>query len=147
MIKFILLKKLIDKLKSIKWGVRRKKEDEEPEYHPYMRNDYCYIKENVDHQGIAGKRAYFTRKVTLREIIDKALDEGNIACRNFMLRRPDLFEDPSYGITKDKAYKRTYHYVHIWNNPEHLDGNYTFLGYVVASDEIEKIFKWNFDEV
>ena len=125
----------------------KKKERKEPERNPYFMNDYCILKKDIAHQGIGGKKAYFDRKVTACEIVELATN-GNIGCRNFIERRPDLFKGyvftavgrPSWIITPEGNKKR-YHYVKIWNNPEHLQGDYTYLGYIICSDEIAKAYK------
>lgn len=134
-----MLRSLIEKVKN-----RPRKE---PERNPYFMSDYCILKKDIAHQGIGGKKAYFDRRVTLVEVVEMAT-EGNIACRNFVERRPDLFKGycftalgrPSW-ISTPEANKKRYHYVKIWNNPEHTGGDWFYAGYVICSDEIAKVYK------
>lgn len=114
--------------------------------------DYCILKDNIEHQGIGGKKAYFDRDITINDIIENA-SAGAIGCINFIERRPDLFKKigitDSLNITRrsysccfptEKANKRKFHYVKIWNTNKLMYPEYTYLGYVICSDEIKKVY-------
>lgn len=124
----------------------KKKEVKEPERNPFWNKDRAVLSKGIRHQGIGGKTAYVEFEVKLQDIMDKAIDEHNPACFNFMLRRPNLFYeiDSYYGVAgangkymaKPKAYWKSmkYYYVKVWQS----DGkNGTYLGYIVCSDEID----------
>ena len=88
------------------------------------------------HRDIGGKIGYIDRTPTVEEILIKALNY-NPGCLNFVHNRTDLFEDfkdyeirDSYLI-KPKAYNLKYFYIKIREHDQ-------FIGYIVASDEIEE---------
>ena len=126
----------------------KKKEVKEPERNPYWNCDRVILNKDIEHQGIGGKTAYIEREVTIDDILEIILGY-NIAALNFAKRRPDLFRDfEDMNIPDDKLVKRKakyksmkYYYVKIWNNPEHLNGNHTYLGYFIASDEYSEYIK------
>ena len=126
----------------------KKKVVKEPERNPYWNYDRVIINKDIEHQGIGGKTAYIEREVTIDDILERVLGY-NIAALNFAKRRPDLFRDfEDMNIPDDKLVKRKakyksmkYYYVKIWNNPEHLNGDHTYLGYFIASDEYSEYIK------
>lgn len=127
---------------------RKKKEVKEPERNLYWNCDRVILNKDIEHQGIGGKTAYIEREVTIDDILERVLGY-NIAALNFAKRRPDLFRDfEDMNIPDDKLVKRKaryksmkYYYVKIWNNPEHLKGDHTYLGYFIASDEYSEYIK------
>jgi hypothetical protein len=127
---------------------RKKKEIKEPERNPYWGYDRVILNKDIEHQGIGGKTAYIEREVTIDDILERVLNY-NIAALNFAKRRPDLFRDfedmniPDNKLVKRKArYKNMkYYYVKVLNNPEHLNGCHTYLGYFIASDEYTDYIK------
>lgn len=80
------------------------------------------VSKKVTHQDIGGKIINIdegvTEHLTKFEVMEKA-EEGNPACFNFVMRRPD-FNVLSWG------YKLYY---------GHVDG----LGYIVSEDELEEV--------
>ena len=124
---------------------RNKKDVKEPERNPYWNCDRVILNENIEHQGIGGKTAYVEREVTIDDILERVLSY-NIAALNFAKRRPDLFRDlEDMNIPNDKLVKRKaryksmkYYYVKVWQKD---DRNGTYLGYFIASDEIQNILK------
>lgn len=129
------------------------KERKEPERNPYWFYDRVILADNIDHQGIGGKRAYVDRHVSIDEILEMVV-MYNIAALNFAKRRPDLFRDfddlniPNEKLVKRKAKNKNmkYYYVKIWNNPDHLNGEYAYLGYFIASDEIVNYYTYKDEE-
>ena len=127
---------------------RKKKEVKKPERNPYWNCDRVILNKDIEHQGIGGKTAYIEGEVTIDDILERVLGY-NIAALNFAKRRPDLFRDfEDMNIPDDKLVKRKakyksmkYYYVKIWNNPEHLNGDHTYLGYFIASDEYSEYIK------
>ena len=127
---------------------RKKKDVKEPARNPYWICDRVILNKDIEHQGIGGKTAYIEREVTIDDILERVLTY-NIAALNFAKRRPDLFRDfEDTNIPDDKLVKRKaryksmkYYYVKIWNNPEHLNGDHTYLGYFIASDEYSEYIK------
>lgn len=76
------------------------------------------IKNSVNHQNIGGEEFVVDEKITNTlsnaEVLSKAVLEGNIACINFLERRPDF----------------------KWNFPHKLYyGKVGCFGYIVAEDE------------
>lgn len=139
---------LIEKFKKIRTEKKAKKNSKEPERNPYFMCDYCILKDKIFHQDIGGKKAYFDRRVSPEDIVRKATYENNIACKQFIERRPDLFGiDPASAfqsvksVIKNKAIGKKYHYVKIWNTNPAIYPEYTYLGYVICSDEIKKTYK------
>lgn len=122
---------------------KAKKNSKEPERNPYFATNYCIIKDKISHQGIGGKKAYFDRALTLDDILEQYRGMQNIAVLNFVSRRPDLFDEsqPQYRMIKSKARDMKYHYVKIWNTNPAIYPEHTYLGYVIASDEIKKTYK------
>lgn len=122
---------------------KAKKNSKEPERNPYWNCDRCILKKNIEHQGIGGKEGYFDRSLTLDDVLEAYKGMQNIAVLNFVARRPDLFDEsqPQWRMAKQKAREVRYHYIKIWNTSEHIYPEYTYLGYVVASDEIKKVIK------
>jgi len=110
---------------------------------------YVYLIKKVKHQGIGGKKAFIDRKLDLQEVIDNACN-FNMACMNFVKRRPDLFKswdefttiyfDDRGFIYEDMlsnpgyAFKMDYYYVKVLQTDSK---NSCYLGYVIASDEIK----------
>lgn len=80
------------------------------------------IKHNVLHQGIGGKLfeidEHITETLTNDSVFQMGMIEGNIACGNFIRRRPDF----DYKF----PYKLYY-------------GKVNGLGYIVSEDELEDI--------
>lgn len=89
-----------------------------------------------DHRDIGGKIGYIDRTPTVEEILIKALNY-NPGCLNFVRNRTDLFEDfedykiQDSDLIKPKAYNLKYFYIKIREHDQ-------FIGYIVASDEIEE---------
>ena len=89
-----------------------------------------------NHRDIGGKIGYIDRVPVVEGILMKALSY-NPACLNFVRHRTDLFEDfDDYEIQdshliKPKAYDLKYFYIKIREHDQ-------FIGYIVASDEIEE---------
>ena len=71
------------------------------------------IADYIDHQGIGGKKIIIEREFNSSDILDQPINKMNIACMNFLLRRPIL------GHNKKVYYG-------------HVNG----LGYFVAEDEL-----------
>ena len=146
---------------------KKRKIKEEPYNSPYKNMSYVILNNNIDHQGIGGKKGYIDRYLSIDELLYK-IGERCIGALNFVERRPDLFKHKnlkndlykdflSYvcacmvsdrNIDKEtlkrylypKAYKKgvEYYYIKIWQT----DGyNGTYLGYFVCSDECKKIVK------
>lgn len=76
------------------------------------------VKKTVTHQGIGGKDICLQLELDNDTVFNKAVNEGNFACMNFIDRR----EDFNYQF-KHKLYY----------------GKVGGLGYVVAEDELEPI--------
>ena len=126
---------------------RRKKQTEdktiEPVKGPYWACDWVTLNENIEHQGIGGKKAYIEISLSLSDVLEQ-LQSGSICAENFYHRRPDLFKKDALEnidenidkVAKKKAEKLSYYYVKIW---QHDDVYGTYLGYIVASDEFDKI--------
>lgn len=122
---------------------KAKKNSKEPERNPYFMHDYCIIKNKVTHQDIGGKKGYFDRSLTIDDILEQYRGMQNIAVLNFVSRRPDLFDEsqPQYRMVKSRARDLKYHYVKVWNTNTMIYPEYSYLGYVIASDEIKKTVK------
>lgn len=75
------------------------------------------LKEDIEHQGIGGKRIIIEREFTVDDILNQPLNKMNIACVNFVMRRMD-FIVPQNG--KMKVFYG------------HVNG----LGYFIAEDEL-----------
>lgn len=126
---------------------RRKKETEdktiEPVKGPYWACDWVILNEDIEYQGIGGKKAYIEISLTLNDVLEQ-LQSFNISAKNFYERRPDLFKKNAFDnidenidtIAKKKASKLGYYYVKVWQHDERYG---TYLGYIVASDEFDKI--------
>ena len=78
--------------------------------------------EGIEHQGIGGKRIILEREFTVNDILDQPIQQMNIACINFLIRRID-FVLPHNGI------KKLYY--------GHVNG----LGYFIAQDELVGLIK------
>ena len=94
------------------------------------------LKSNIKHQNIGGKKAYIEKDLSIDDIID-IFGSCNIAVMNFIFRRPDLFDFIKEDMANDKARDKSmkYYYVKI---AQPTSFGETYLGYVIASDEIEE---------
>lgn len=134
---FMVVDHISHKLQSIK----SKKENQRMLDNPYEYYGLPKVKiKDVklgSHRDIGGKIGYIERTPDINEILQKAL-KGNLACLNFVRFRNDIFEDfddyeiPDDKLIKPNAYDLKYYYVKV-----KTDINNIFLGYIVASDEIE----------
>lgn len=96
------------------------------------------IKKHVsgNYRNIGGKIGYIDRMPDVMEIVNKA-SNYNPACLNFVKSRSDLFNDfDDYELTtlqliKPRADNLRYFYIKIREHNQ-------FIGYIVASDEIEE---------
>lgn len=143
-----MIKEFSEYIKNNNLKRKAEKNSKEPERNPYVLSDYCVLKPGIEHQGIGGKKAYFDFPVDVEEIVRKATIQKNIACENFIRRRPDLFRSIQFQtltvgshIIKPEAMQKKYYYVHIWNTNDMIYPGYTYLGYVICSDEIKKGYK------
>lgn len=116
---------------------KKDKKRKEPERNPYFMFDYCHLKKGIEHQGIGGRKAHIEKELVLKEILKNAVD-GNIACLNFVNRRPDLFNE-DISAKRKASHKKYYYYTKIWND-------FNYLGYVICSDEIEDMVVVNKEE-
>ena len=116
---------------------------------PYNNCPYFVIDKKVQHQNIGGKKGYSPLEVAVTEIMYMA-EDGNWAACNFIDRRNDIFElkmDPmdvrphSDHIIFSGPKDMEFWYVKVYTNPDHLGGAYAWLGYFVASDEIDNLSK------
>ena len=130
-------------LKEIMIQRKAKKNSKEPERNGYIFCDRVILKNNIAHQDIGGKTGYFDRALTLDNILEQYRGMQNVAVLNFVSRRPDLFDEsqPQYRMPKSKARDLKYHYIKIWNTNAAIYPEYSYLGYVIASDEIKKVIK------
>ncbi len=130
-------------LKEMLIKQKAKKNSKEPERNPYFMTDRCILKNNITHQGIGGKTGYFDRSFEIDEVLEQYKGMSNVAILNFVQRRPDLFDEsqPQWRMAKPKARELKYHYIKIWNTNTYMYPEYTYLGYVIASDEIKKVIK------
>lgn len=76
------------------------------------------VKKSVTHQGIGGKEIRLELELDADTVFNKAVNEGNWACANFMDRRDDF----------NYKFKHKLYY-----------GKVGGLGYIVAEDELENI--------
>lgn len=139
-----------------------RKKNSEPKDSPYKGMGYVILNDNIEHQGIGGKKGYIDRYLTLEELMCK-IGEHCIGVLNFIERRPDLFKKKNlyrdlygenfhkfithalihdtYGLylyPKALTKNREYYYIKIWQS----DGrNGTYLGYFICSDECKEIVK------
>ena len=73
--------------------------------------------DNIQHQGISGKRIILEREFTVNDILDQPINQMNIACVNFLIRRMDF-------VVPHNGNKKLYY--------GHVNG----LGYFIAEDEL-----------
>lgn len=73
--------------------------------------------DNIQHQGIGGKRIILEREFTVNDILDQPIQQMNIACVNFLMRRMDF-------VVPHNGNKKLYY--------GHVNG----LGYFIAEDEL-----------
>lgn len=87
-----------------------------------MNENVRKIKRNVTHQEIGGKEIVIdwdvSRKLTPQSVYNRAMN-GNIACLNFINRRPDF---------NPETFKEKIYY-----------GKVGIYGYVVAEDDLEEL--------
>lgn len=115
----------------------KRKKKEEIEENPFRPYDEVLLINGIEHQNIGGCKALIEKEVTADIIIDKAEIENNIAALNFIKRREDLFIKNGFFYMPTRKSKRLkYYYVKIWKENKTLNG--IWLGYFIASDEIEK---------
>ena len=73
--------------------------------------------DNIQHQGIGGKKIILEREFTVNDILDQPIQQMNIACVNFLMRRMDF-------VVPHNGNKKLYY--------GHVNG----LGYFIAEDEL-----------
>lgn len=73
--------------------------------------------DNIQHQGIGGKKIILEREFTVNDIIDQPIQQMNIAYVNFLMRRMDF-------VVPHNGNKKLYY------------GHVNRLGYFIAEDEL-----------
>ena len=77
-----------------------------------------FVSKEVHHQDIGGKRIILEFGLSVGEVVQLSIIEGNWACKNFMDRRSDF----NYDFDKKLYY-----------------GKVGGLGYIIAEDELVEI--------
>jgi hypothetical protein len=101
------------------------------------------VKKEITHQNIGGKEFIvddiISNQLNLDVVYNKAVLEHNIACINFLNRRPDIIEKfTAYEDPANDPYIRTKIDNEI-KSTKVLYGHVENLGYIVTEDELEEV--------